>query len=383
MRRKKICFVVASAVTAEAFLSDHIAALSERYDVHLIANVDPAAVAGAALRHATLHRVRIERRIAPGSDILALGQLTRVFLRERFAAVHSVSPKAGLLTALASFITRIPVRIHAFTGQVWATRRGPGRLLLKALDRVIARLNTHVLVDSPSQRDFLRMQGVLPATGGEVLGKGSVCGVDPDRFRPDPESRRNIRREIDIPIDAVAFLFLGRLNRDKGVLDLAKAFAAVVAQEPRPFLVLVGPDEERLAAAVETECAQVMSRVRFVGFSHEPERFMAAADVFCLPSYREGFGSVIIEAAACGIPAVGSRIYGITDAIEENVTGLLHEPGNVSELAECMLRLAGDFELRRRLGDQARVRALRDFPADLITAEMLRFYDRALAQARR
>lgn len=381
MRREKICFVVASTLTAEAFLSDPIEALSKHHDVHLVANAEPSTVAGPALRKAILHRARIERAIAPATDLLALVQLVRIFRRERFAAVHSMSPKAGLLTALAGFIARVPVRIHTFTGQVWATRRGPGRLLLKGLDRLITGLNTHILVDSLSQRDFLRSQGMLAANHGEVLEKGSVCGVDSSRFRPDVTAREQVRRELGIPADAVVFLFLGRLNRDKGVLDLAQAFGSVAPHRPDTFLVLAGPDEESLRPSILSGCGPAASRVRLPGYTREPERFMAAADVFCLPSYREGFGSVIIEAAAAGVPAVGSRIYGITDAIEEDVTGLLHEPGNVSGLAACMLRLAGDRELRRRMGEQAHARALREFRAETITAELVRFYDRALAQA--
>lgn len=383
VRRDKICFAVASTLTAEAFLSEHIAALSIRFEAHLVINAGPATIASPALRKATLHRANIERAIAPIADLRALGQLAGIFRRERFTAVHSVSPKAGLLTALAGFIARVPVRIHTFTGQVWATRHGPARLLLKGLDRLIASLNTHILVDSHSQRDFLRAEGVLAAGQGDVLGRGSVCGVDPQRFRPDPAMREKVRHELGLPREAVVCLFVGRLNRDKGVLDLARAFATVAARCPAAFLVLVGPDEGRLGPVIEVECADVMSRVRLAGYSREPQRFMAAADVFCLPSYREGFGTTIIEAAACGVPAIGSRIYGITDAIEHEVTGLLHAPGNVSELAACMLRLSGDPDLRRRMGGQARARALRDFNQDLVTEELMRFYESALAQARR
>ena len=96
--------------------------------------------------------------------------------------------------------------------------------------------------------------------------------------------------------------------------------------------------------------------------------------MFCLPSYREGFGTVIIEAAASGIPAVASRIYGVTDAIEDGVTGLLFEPHDVEALAGCMRRLASDRVLRLAMGENARTRAVRDFSTDVITGELISFY---------
>lgn len=378
MSRRRICFVTSSTMTAKAFLADHTRALSRTYDVHLVVNADPSSAELSDFRHATLHRACIERAIAPLKDISAVAQLTRILLRGRFAAAHSITPKAGLITVLAALAARVPVRVHTFTGQVWTTRRGNSRHLLKTMDRIIARLNTHVLVDSPSQRDFLRAERVLSPHQGEVLGNGSVCGVDSTRFRPDPRLRQAVRAELAIPETAIIFLFVGRLTRDKGVLELAAAFNEVARERDDLYLILIGPDENALGQAVRAACATTAARLRLVGYSLQPEKFMAAADVFCLPSHREGFGAVIIEAAAAGLPAIGSRIYGIVDAIEERATGLLVEPGDVGALATAMRCLANDEHSRLSLGAAARARALRIFTKEISTTALVDFYQRVL-----
>ena len=377
--RPKICFVVSSPMTAEAFLTDHVRALAERYDVTLVANADPEAIVHPDLRRATRVSAPIARKISLFADAAALVRLFGILRRGGFSAVHSLTPKAGLLTAIAACAARVPVRIHTFTGQVWATRTGASRAMLKALDRLIARLDTHVLADSASQLDFLKAERVLGDGAGAVIGKGSVSGVDRQRFRPDETARTKVRLELRIPQEAIVFLFVGRLTRDKGVLDLARAFGKAAAARGDVYLAFVGPDEHALSAEILAAASPHARRIRFTGYSAEPERYMAAADVFCLPSYREGFGSVVIEAAAAGLPAIGSHIYGIVDAIEDGTTGLLVEPRDADALCAAMLRLAGDPIMRGDFAHAARERALADFPKEALTAALLDFYARALS----
>jgi glycosyltransferase involved in cell wall biosynthesis len=203
--------------------------------------------------------------------------------------------------------------------------------------------------------------------------------VDTVRFRPDAAVRGRVRRELNIPPEAIVLLYLGRINRDKGLLDLAQAFATVGNLHAEAHLLLVGPDEGRLDAALAAAAAACSTRLHRIDFTDRPQDYFAAADVFCLPSYREGFGSTIIEAAAAGVPAIGSRIYGITDAIVEGETGLLFAAGDTKQLAQCMLALAGDANLRTRMGHAARERAVRDFSATVVTAALLEYYATLLA----
>jgi glycosyltransferase involved in cell wall biosynthesis len=229
-------------------------------------------------------------------------------------------------------------------------------------------------VDSPSQRDFLVAEGVLPAGKAHVIGHGSICGVDAERFRPHSEYRSEVRKRFSISDSAILLLYLGRLNRDKGIRDLAAAFSKLAPRFPDIFLLLVGPDEDGQLQAVMEICGSAADRVLHAGFTGEPERFMAAADIFCLPSYREGFGMVIIEAAASGVPAVASRIYGLTDAVVDGATGLLHPPADPGAIAAVLERLIMDPEERQRMGIAARQRARESFSDLELSKGLMAFY---------
>ena len=358
------------------FLSDQVAALSQRYEVWVIVNATSRDELPDLPAEVGVLPVRIERRPSPLNDLIALGKIVRLCRHYRFDLIHSITPKAGLLAMIASFVARVPIRIHTFAGEVWATRQGPSRQALKAADKVTASLATCVLVISRSERDFLLAERIVGG-GSRVLASGSIAGVDTERFRPDPEARHAVRRELGIDEDDIVFLFVGRLNRDKGVLLLADAYSRVSLERTDCLLMFVGPDEEglsRLPALADRP------GILCIGPSTEPERYMAAADVFCLPSRREGFGEVLLEAAAAGIPTVASDVYGISDAVARDSTGLLHQPGDVTDLCRCMSRMAADADLRARFGASGRRRVIDKFQRRVLTEALLETYRDLLAE---
>jgi len=375
---KKLCFVATIPAVIRSFMKGHILAIAEKWQVTIISSPDDAGLLSDL--DAQFIPLSIERKASPLRDLLALVHMVILFRREHFDLVHSIMPKTGLLTMLAGWLACVPVRMHTFTGQVWATKRGWKRSALKLFDRLIVLFATHVLVDSPSQRDFLVSEGVLPQGKGMVIGRGSICGVDAQRFYPNAQMRDLVRTELGIGIEQTVILFLGRLNRDKGMLDLATAFADIASRGGDVVLVLVGAEEDVPFSRVQEICGVHRERLHRVDFTPEPERYMAAADIFCLPSYREGFGQVIIEAAASGVPTVASRIYGITDAVEDGRTGLLFPVGDVSALVQALLKLIGDDELRRQMGAAASARALALFSSEKNTKEMLALYGELLCR---
>lgn len=376
----KMCVLAATPLTVHFFLKPHLVALSHHFDVTLACN--PQNDAYLPPLDLPVHQVAVgmARKISPLQDLITLFELYRLFRRERFDLVVSVVPKAGLLGMLAAFLVGVPYRVHIFQGEVWASRRGLMRGLLKAMDRVIAKSATHVLAVSQSERQFLEEQGVARSGQVRVLGSGSISGVDMVRFRPDPEARSNFRKVHGIPDDAVVCLFLGRLTADKGVFDLVQAFALSGEKNPKLWLVLVGPDEEGVSQQLRFALkGETTRRMLVEGFTHTPERYIAAADFLCLPSYREGFGMVVIEAAAAGIPSVGSRIYGVSDAIVEDETGLLVPPGDAMQLAVALSRLAGDEALRARLALAGRTRVENEFKQEKVVAGYVNYLEGLLS----
>jgi len=371
---KRICFVVSTLLTVRAFLLDQIAALGENNAVVVAANAtDPEELQRLGVDVPVIF-VPIERKVSPLRDLWALIRLLIFFRQQHFDVVHSLIPKVGVLAMTAAYLARVPIRIHTFTGQTWATRKGAVRALLRAIDRLTAGLATNTLVDSHSQRKFLIENGVVSAARSSVLANGSVCGVDGERFRPDEAARTRVRSDLGVPNDAVLFLYLGRLRREKGLLDLAEAFAAIVEHHAQAQMLFVGPDEDKLRHSMDELLSRCASQVHWVDYTDIPEAYLAAADVFCLPSYREGFGQVLIEASAVGIPVIATRIYGVTDAVIEGETGLLYRPGDVAALREHMKTLASAPTLRRQLGSAGRIRALREFARAQVTRAMVEYY---------
>lgn len=373
---EKICFVATIPAVVHAFLRGHTQAAAEKYEVTVICNsVDKHLLNDLNGR---LILLPIKRKPSPLGDALVLLRLFRLFRRERFDIVHTHMPKTGLLGMLAAWLAGIPIRINTFHGEVWVTRNGWRRTALKLIDRLIVLLATNILVVSPSQKKFLENEGVLPSDAAKLIGAGSVCGVDTTRFYPNQVIGNNMRNNLGIAHDAYVILFVGRLNRDKGLLDLAAAFDRIAKYHSNVVLLLVGSEEDVPFAKIQEICCAVADRLYYVNFSANPERYMMLADIYCLPSYREGFGMTIIEAAACAVPAVASKIHGIADAVADGKTGFLFPAGDVEALTKRLLKLIMKKDLRLQMGEKARHRATELFSSNKIIDETMFFYDRLI-----
>ena len=370
--KPKIYFVVTVVSSVNAFLLGHLRLLSTRYDITVFVNTSDLEFLTKQGVYVKVVSCNIIRKVNLLRDLLCLIGLIAFFLKDKPLAVHSITPKAGLLAMLAAFFSRVPFRVHTFTGQVWANKTGPKRWLLKILDCLIGKLSTYNIVDSHSQKDFLIQENVLTKKKSIVFGSGSVSGVDLNKFKYSKNAHDHIRAQLSIPPNSFVFIYLGRLNKDKGVLDLAFAFSQI--QDKRAYLIMVGPDELDLNDQIENLAGDNRTRLRMVGFSNEPYRYLSASDVLCLPSYREGFGSVIIEAAAMGVPAIASNIYGISDAIQNKKTGLLHQPKDVDAIRNCMEKFLFNQALVNSYGRVANKVATIKFDAKLISQYWLKFY---------
>ncbi len=366
-----IAIVLTVPFTLNAFVRPHLERLAQDYDITVFLNMEASEIRPVVPPQVRLVQLGIARRVALWADLKTLIELTGIFRRGKYELIISMTPKGGLLAMVAGWLAAVPERVHCFTGQVWATRRGGVRALLKTMDRVTACCATRLLADSGSQKQFLINEGVVEQEKIEVLANGSMAGVDAGRFRPDAAARSRIRAQLGIAEDACCLLFVGRLAREKGVADLLAAFEQLGQRHPDLHLLLVGPDEDG-----HDEVVRNAPRIHRVGYTEVVEEYMAAADVFCLPSHREGFGLVLIEAGAMGLPVVASRIYGVTDAVVDGDSGLLHRPEDVADLTEKIEVLVRDVPLRGRLGEAGRRRAVEMFNVELVTTALEGFLQR-------
>jgi glycosyltransferase involved in cell wall biosynthesis len=378
-KRKRIMFAVTTPFAVNSFLVPQLKSLSMCFDITLCVNLKLYQLSPEVEKFVEVVDIGFQRKIAPFRDLRALVYLYFVIRRRKPLAIHSITPKAGLLAMLAGFCARVPHRWHTFTGQVWVTKHSFIRCLLKVMDRLIVILSTSVFADSASQCRFLLDEGVVKSLDRiSTIGPGSIAGVDTSRFHPDASVRNTIRQELSVEEDVCVFLFVGRLVRDKGVLDLLSAFDQLVERAPSVGLWIVGPDEENLMPHLTRKGLPVSKLTRWIGATSTPEKFMMAADVLVLPSYREGFGSVIIEAGSCALPVVGYKIDGVIDAVENGVSGVLVDVGEVESLAEQLFFLAGDHLKRHSMGCNAMERAANLFSVEVVSDAWLEHYRKLL-----
>ncbi|MFD2165469.1 glycosyltransferase family 4 protein [Thalassotalea euphylliae] len=365
---KKILYVTAVPETVNAFLTSYLNALNKHYDVHVLTSHSEKQLNNLA-DTITVHNIDIARKPSVAKDLKSLFALYRFLRKHNFDMVHSFTPKAGLITQLASFFAGVKYRFHTFTGQVWATKQGAGRTLLKTLDKVTATLCTACLADSGSQKAFIVGEGVVKDSKCTVLANGSISGINLSRFQHDPQARQTLRAEHGIGDDEFVFLFVGRLNREKGIPELFQAFNQL-SSDRKFSLFVIGSDEEALASLAADN-----DNIHYLGFKSNVPEYCSFADTLVLPSHREGFGNVIIEAAACGIPSIASNIYGLSDAVADNYSGLLHEVKNADDLRKCMQMLLDDPTLYEQLKNQAKSRAESEFDEQVLVNALLDYYN--------
>lgn len=371
IRSKKICFIVSTPMTATVFLLGHMEALSKYYDVWIVANF----AGDNAFEYSFLSskkNIAINREINIFKDFKSLLKLIIFLKTERFDVVHTVTPKAGLLGILAAKLVGVENRIHTFTGQVWFTKKFIFKHILKLADVLTFKLASYVLVDGNSQRSFLIEQKIILEEKSKVLGAGSICGVNQKKFHFCFETRCHIREYLGIDEDTVVFGYLGRLSRDKGLCDLGNAFRKLHNIYSNSKLILIGPDEDGIKNEIESDFGT--DGIIFLGSVTEPARYMHSFDIFCMPSYREGFGTSVIEASSLGLPIICSDTYGLFDAVIDGETGFRFKVGSVDELYEKMNLLFSNDELRKSLGNNGKKYVVENFLSDSITEEWKNFY---------
>lgn len=348
-------------------------------DVHVITSPGPELTEIQNEPGVTAHAVPMTRAITPVRDAVSLFRLVRTLQRVRPTIVHAHTPKGGLLGMVAARLANVPVRVYHMRGLPLMGTTGLRRWLLTWSERVSCALADQVVCVSRSLRDVAIEEGLCRPDRIVVLANGSGQGVNAaGRFNPDrvgAETRHVARASLDIPSNVPVLGFVGRLVRDKGIVELFEAWRWLRDHWPDLHLLLVGPVEsgDPVPARV-LESLREDPRVRIAGPRRDMPAMYAAMDIVVLPSYREGFPNSPLEAAAMGLPVIATRIPGCVDAVVDGETGSLIPVRDAHALAAAVHRYLGDESLRRQHGRNGRERVLRDFRPETIWSEVYRVY---------
>ncbi|HSL82788.1 MAG TPA: glycosyltransferase family 4 protein [Thermoanaerobaculia bacterium] len=369
----RLVHLVTHPMTARLLLRGRLRHLTAAgFDVVLVTSPGPDLEGLAEAEGVEVVTLPMAREVAPLCDVLALLRLAALLRRLRPDVVDAATPKAGLLGMLAARLARVPVRIYTLRGLRLETATGVKRRILSGAERLACSSAHRVLCVSESLRRRAIELGLVPEAKAVVPGAGSSNGVDVERFEAaaaDRDRVRALRAELGLPEGAPVIGFVGRFTRDKGIAELVAAFDRVGEELPEARLLLLGDFEEGDPVPPEiSRRLRTDPRVVLAGFVPDTAPYYPLMDVLALPSFREGFPNAPLEAAAAGVPTVGSRATGVVDAVLDGETGSLVPVGDAEALAEALLGYLGDAGLRRRHGAAARARAQRQFRREEVWA---------------
>jgi len=382
----RVAVVCAIDLSVKALLKAQIEAMQDAgYDVVAVCSDGPE-VPQLRAEGLSVETVTILRRVSPWADIKAVWRLAGLFRRRQIDIVHTHTPKAAFLGQVAAWLARVPIRINTVHGfYYFAEPPGVKRWLFKTLEIRACRLATRVLSQSREDVDLAVRERLIPAEKLAWIGNG----IDLDRFNPDrfaPGEGPAVRKELDIPEDAFVIGIVARMVREKGVRELFQAFAEFRRQVPNAYLLHIGFVDRSRSDEVTPERAREMGIgefCRFMGQRDDIPRLMTALNVYCLPSYREGYPRSVMEANAMGLPAIVTDIRGNREAVLEGVNGLIVPVRDAAALAAGMIRLFEDDALREALSTGARRRAEQEFDEQRICRAVLGVYRRELARVGR
>lgn len=319
--------------------------------------------------------VRMERRMSPLKDMKSLWQLIWVFRKERPYMVHSMTPKAGLLSMVAGWLTGVPVRVHTFTGLVWPTETGLKRKILMATDWLTCACATHIIPEGQGVLNDLKDYGVCRKPM-KVLGYGNVKGVDMDKFNP--------ARFPDVKKDEskFRFVFVGRIVGDKGINELVEAFVRLNKEYPNTQLTLVGKYEANLDP-VKPETLKLIEENPCIDacgpkYGDDLLTEYMKSDCFVMPSYREGFPNTVMEAGAMGLPSIVTDINGSREIIIHGENGLIVPSKDVHALYEGMKQMVEDSPAREKMATNARPLIDSRFEKSFVQECLINFYEEIL-----
>lgn len=384
---KKICFVVTVSMTVDQFLRFGFDEFHNNgYDISLICDMDEDYVTGLP-DYVHPYPIKMSRGIDPSGLINAIKLMKKIFSENKFDIVQYSTPNAAFYASIAAKKAKIPIRLYCQWGLVYLGFSGIKRTIFKTIEKIICRKSTDVQPDSKGNLDFCRQNGFYNAEKSRVVWNGSANGIDITKFDYSNKEiwKKQIRQEYNIPDNKIVLGFLGRVGKDKGFEELMAAFKSLKSKYTNIVLLYVGPNEKPDTVNQESlkffgDCPDI---IYTGGWVDDAERYYAAMDIFLFPSYREGFGNVVIEAEAMGVPVVVSDIPGPQNGMVDGVTGFKVPARTVEPLVEKTSVLIEDKALREQFGKAGAKFAVENFDSRVLIKKIIENRDWLIERGKR
>jgi glycosyltransferase involved in cell wall biosynthesis len=359
MKKNKLLIVTTTSLTISTILKHQPKHLNKKLDVFIATSKDDTFEDIKKNEGLTPHNIPMYRGINPFYDIYSIFCMVKLILKIKPDIVHSYTPKAGLITMLSAFICRVPIRIHTFTGLIFPSISGLKKNIIISIDRLICFCATKIVPEGEGVKSEL-IKYKVTRKDLHVIGNGNIAGIDTGYYCTDlPEVRESsdkLRRRLNLPKNIFTFIFVGRLNKDKGVDELISAFNML--DKKRCHLLIVGPIDTHGAIADKTIFnIKNSTSITWLGFQKDIRASLAVSNALVLPSYREGFPNVLIQAGAMDLPSISTAVSGANEILKENETGFIIPIRDVESLYLKMEYLMSiEEEELKEIGREARKR---------------------------
>lgn len=369
-------------ISLNVLLKGQLEFLSKYFDIICVSSKGVDLEDVAAREGVKTIEVEMERGISPFKDLISLFKLYKQIKKEKPIIVHSITPKAGLLTMLAGKMAGVPIRMHTFTGLIFPSRSGLLQGLLIKMDQLLCWSATNIYPEGNGVKNDL-INFNITTKPLNVLANGNVNGIAVEHFKPALFSsiqKEQLKQELNIESNTFVFVFVGRLVSDKGINELISAFKKISAAFPKAKLLLVGPEERELDPLLPETLAEIKNNkaIICVGFQNDVRPYFAISDALVFPSYREGFPNVVMQAGAMGLPSIVTNINGCNEIIIEGKNGTIIPVKNVEAIQMAMQKFIEDKAYFESLQSNARVMIETRYEQQVVWNALLEEYNRLL-----
>lgn len=382
-KRIKLVRITTVPISMNIILKEQLAYMNKYFDVIGVTSYDKKCFNDIRTREGIrVEAININRNISLFKDLKTLYKFYTFFKKEKPEIVHTHTPKAGLLGMLAARLANVPIRLHTVGGLPQTDIYGIKRSILNITEKITYLCSNRVYPNSKGLKEFILAQKYCNVDKLKVLGKGSSNGVNVDYFSPDHFKNESkcileLKKEIDIDNEDFIFVFVGRIAKDKGILELIQSLDRLTKLERKVKLLLVGTFEKITGGFNEETQNRIINNenVRFLGRFDDVRPYLSISDVFVLPSYREGFPNAVLEAQSMGLPCIVSDINGCNEIITNEYNGLIVPPKTIDELYKAMKTIMKNTDKFNFYKSNSRVNAVENYQRKVIWEDLLKEYN--------